>query len=44
MRDALWQLVRAGLSKLDPEFAHNLSIKALRTGLAPWPPILAFRC
>jgi len=35
MRDAIWPLIRSGLFKLDPEFAHNLSIKGLRTGLAP---------
>ena len=35
MMDALWPLLRAGLFRLDPETAHGLSIKALKTGLAP---------
>ncbi|MBX9459453.1 MAG: quinone-dependent dihydroorotate dehydrogenase [Rhizobium sp.] len=33
--DALWPLMRAGLFRFDPETAHGLSIKALKTGLAP---------
>lgn len=33
--DALWPLIRAGLFRFDPETAHGLSIKALKTGLAP---------
>jgi dihydroorotate dehydrogenase len=33
--DVLWPLVRAGLFCFDPETAHGLSIKALKTGLAP---------
>jgi dihydroorotate dehydrogenase len=35
MKDALWPLMRAGLFRLDPEQAHNLSICALSLGLAP---------
>lgn len=35
MKDALWPLMRAGLFRLDPEQAHNLSIRALSLGLAP---------
>ena len=33
--DALWPLIRAGLFRFDPETAHGLSIKALKTGLTP---------
>jgi dihydroorotate dehydrogenase len=33
--DALWPLIRAGFFRFDPETAHGLSIKALKTGLAP---------
>jgi dihydroorotate dehydrogenase len=33
--DALWPLIRAGFFRFDPETAHGLSIKALKTGFAP---------
>ncbi len=42
MKDALWPLMRAGLFRLDPEQAHNLSIRALSLGSRPpraFPPI-----
>lgn len=33
--DALWPLLRAGFFRLDAETAHGLSVKGLKTGLAP---------
>jgi dihydroorotate dehydrogenase len=39
MRDALWPLIRAGLFRIDPETAHGMSIKGLKTGLLPVSPL-----
>jgi dihydroorotate dehydrogenase len=33
--DAFWPLIRAGLFRFDPETAHGLSIRGLKTGFAP---------
>ena len=41
MRAAFWPLIRAGLFRIDPETAHGLSIRGLKTGLMPQAPAAA---
>ncbi|WP_419909424.1 quinone-dependent dihydroorotate dehydrogenase [Hoeflea sp.] len=38
MRQAFYALARHALFRLDPESAHRLSIKALKSGLVQWRP------
>ena len=35
MSDLLWPLIRAGLFRFDPETAHGLSVKGLKSGILP---------